>query len=141
MKRHFTFLLILISLLVACGNKPDPALQVRTDRRLYLINGLDWAPSESGVLTYEFTIQNTAGKLALQDLTVIAQAYKADETIIWSKTHTLDVSTLGKYATNAFTFQENVENISEVEAFQVVLAPDDEGSPYQNYREFQRIAQ
>ncbi|MCB1049544.1 MAG: hypothetical protein H6510_01105 [Acidobacteria bacterium] len=141
MKRHYPFLLILISLLVACGNKPDPALQVRTDRRLYLISNLDWAPSESGVLTYEFTIQNTAGKLAIQDLTVIAQAYKADETLMWTKTHTLDVSTLGKYATKVFTFQENVENISEVDAFQVVLAPDDEGSPYKNYREFQRIAQ
>lgn len=129
----------ILALSVACSSKPDPTEEVRINRRLYEITNYPFAASnETSVLTYEFMVQNQAGTLALHDLTVIAQGYDKDSNVIWKKTHTLDVSNLGKHATETFTFQETLENISELDAFQVVLAPDDESAPWNNYKEFIR---
>jgi hypothetical protein len=136
--KKLAFLTFLCLAIIGCQKGSDPLEQVKMDRRNYPISALDWAPSSEGVLTFEFTIQNKASKLALQDLTLLAQGFAEDGSPIWSKTLTLDVSTLGKHATKRFTFQEKPERLSEMDAFQVVLAPDDESAPYRKYAEFLR---
>lgn len=136
--KHLAFFAFLSGGILGCQKGVDPLEQVKLDRRNYPISALDWVPSSEGVLTFEFTIQNKASKLALQDLTLLAQGFAEDGSMIWSKTLALDVSTLGKYATQRFTFQERPERLSEMDAFQVVLAPDDEGAPYRKYAEFLR---
>ena len=136
-KSVFLFLLIILS---TCS-KPDPYDQVREVRRKYDLS-IDLTTNQEQVASYEIKVQNNAGDRALQEITVLVQLMDGERNVLWSSRQELDISSLGHYASDSFTFKENVgEPADKYELYDVVLAPDDADSDFKGYREFKRVAQ
>jgi len=130
---------ILLGLCV-CGSKPDPFDEVRKYRRQYE-QSFDWSISnETKELIYEISVQNKAGTLKLQDLTLIVEALDEQKNPIWKKTLTLDVSQIGKHGSKSYQFRQKIDRAQEVQYFNVSLAPDHDGTDFMNYKEFARAA-
>ena len=134
--------LILVLALVGC-EVPTKEDLVRENRMKYPIELGDdtFINPETNTLVYEVKVKNMAGDLVLNDLTVDIEILDEGDNVIFSTRKTLDVSSISKNGTKSFTFSQRMEQEGLVAASGLVLlAPDTEGSGYQDYPEFQRIA-
>lgn len=113
---------------------------VRKYRSEYKID-FDFTVSEKeNALTYEISLQNMSGGKNLQEVTLLVDAFDANDKVIWNKQLEFDVTGVGNYATETRQFRDEFEAAPQVAGLSVYLAPDDEGSDYKNYTEFMRIA-
>ena len=136
MKQSMLILLLMIPW--ACAQ--DPMDEVRGLRRKYDLS-IDFTANKDNIASYEIKVQNGAGDHALQEITVRVLLMDKDKNVLWSVQKELDVSKLGHYASESFTFREAIdEAASRYEMYDVVLAPDNESSDYQSYKEFMRAA-
>lgn len=128
-----------ICMLISCG-KPDPYDEVRNYRRQYKLEYDFTVSDENQELGLEIRVQNLAGKLKLQDLTVDIEALDGEQRVIWSSRESLDVSAIGKLSTKSFEFFETLDNADRLEYLNVTLAPDGPDSDFKTYKEFIRVA-
>lgn len=132
------YLLLLLALVIPACKKPDPYNNVRALRRQYELS-MDLTLNSEGDLTCEAKAKNMSGKRELLEVTAIIMLLDKDKKPLWTKTIEIDVSETGNYATAVHSFKENI-GITEYEYQDIVLAPDNEGSDFKNYREFMRVA-
>lgn len=126
---------------VACS-KPDPNDKVRLLRRDFKIEPADFiVDPNTDEIKIDLPVQNLTGGKELLDLTILIEAFDAEGNVFWSKRETLDVSHVGNYSTEHYNFTFPVENANEkLDALNIRLAPDNDGSGYEQYREFMRVA-
>lgn len=131
--------LTILMLLMACGAQVDPTDEIRNLRRQYQLD-FDYiiSPPPKQEVTYEIKVQNLAGTLKLQDLTVLVEAIDMDQHVLWHRQHTLDISQIAHHASGSFGFKVHPENTRDIFRIKLRLAPDDPDAPFANYREFQR---
>jgi len=133
--------LLFVLILAACHYPTEEDL-VRENRRKYEISIGDYTfvNPETNTLAYEIVIKNNAGELALNDLTLDIQILDESGQAFFTTRKSIDVSGINKGSTKAFTFNHKLEKEGWVAAECIFdLAPDDEGSGYENYPEFERI--
>jgi len=134
-----SFLLLASLILLWSCSKPTPEDMVRKYRREYAIT-FDFVVSSSDDVSIEVEVQNKSGGKNLQDLTVIIKGFDENDAVIWERTEVLDVTGIGNYASEKFSFKENLPEASQnLQALDVSIAPDQPGSGFENYREFMRI--
>lgn len=137
MNRILAFTTLLM--IVACS-QPDPHDQVRALRRNVKMD-LDLAVNSGGDATFEVNAQNLTGGMDLQDLTVIIRLLDGDQKVLWSTQKILDLSGVGNYGFKTLEFKESVPmEAVNYEFYDVIIAPDDEGSDYKSYKEFMRVS-
>lgn len=137
---RFLSLLALAAFCFAC-HVPNKEDEIRAARGKYKLS-LDFSVGkEDDTVTFEVDVNNLSGGTTLQELTVVAKAYDQDEQVFWEKQMELDVAGLANYGTKKLQFKETIPEASvKLDAFNVLLAPDDPSSNYKNYKEFMRIA-
>jgi hypothetical protein len=127
---------------VACSF-PSKEDLVRESRRQYEVDLGDdfFINPETQKLAYEIKVKNMAGDMKLQDLTLDVEVYSPDDKVLWTERVTLDVSAVTMNVTKVFPFRKAIEPGVEVGSATVTLAPDNPGSGFEQYPEFQRIVQ
>ncbi|MCB1044313.1 MAG: hypothetical protein KDC35_15330 [Acidobacteria bacterium] len=126
--------------LTTCSSANRKNDEVRTFRRQYKMETDFTVSNDSGEMNIELKVQNQAGTLKLQDLTIDIAALDGQQKTIWSKRTTLDVTDIAHHASKTFTFKETLEHPEALEYLNVTLAPDDKDSDYASYPEFVRVA-
>jgi len=128
-----------LALLIACGAQIDPNDEIRMFRQKFKLD-FDYivSPPPKEDVTYEIKVQNLAGNLRLHDLTVLVEAIDMDQNVLWNRQHTLDVSEIAHHASGSFGFKVHPDSPRDIFRIKVRLAPDDDGAPFMDYREFQR---
>jgi len=140
MIKHTILCFVAISVLLSCGN-PSPQDMVRKYRREYDITFDFIVGKTNDEVTMSVNVHNQSGGKNLQDLTVLIKAFDQNENVMWEKQETLDLAGLGNYASKEIALKETIPNASEqLSALDIVIAPDNPGSGFENYREFMRIA-
>lgn len=138
MKKALLFVLAITC--IACS-KPDPYDTIRGLRRGYELK-VDLTVDQNNEVRYEIKARNLTGKQELQDITAIVYVGASGEDRYWEKKVEIDVSGTGPYATATLSGVEKATNekAKDYEVFDVYLAPDNEGSGFESYREFMRVA-
>lgn len=141
MMKRTVLILATFGLLWACA-KPSPQDMVRKHRREYNISFEFIVSSEGDDVSLAIEVQNNSGGKNLQELTVILKGFDGEDKVLWEKQTVLDVTGLGNYATKEISIKENIPGASaNLQGFDISLAPDSEGSGFEQYREFMRVAQ
>lgn len=101
---------------------------------------LDLAVTSAGDATFEVEAQNLTGGMDLQDLTVFIRLLDGDQKVLFSTQKVLNLTGVGNYGFKTFEYKETVPlEAVNYEFYDIILAPDNEGSDFESYKEFMRI--
>lgn len=140
MTRRCGLLILLLAFLGGCDQGDRAIEEVKQYRRQFKISYDFLVDDKDSSLVYEITVQNLAGNMRIQDLTLDVQAMDADQQIFWTRRITLDVAGIGHHSSKVFDYKNEIEGVEELEYLNIGLAPDGEGSEYMKYPEFRRVA-